>query len=723
MISLKKESASQGRHCSASFPLYPISFLFFLIISFTGILQGQTLTVPSGAWHDLVNGGVVYEVEENTKGTKDGTNSGDTSVSIDLRNWVMPADIGKSDYISHTQGNLGKAELSGASFKYTPYKNQVGPDQFTFMVNPRALFAPDKNVSYVVNINIKNAGEDSLPYLLTPKEDASDTTIGKSPSNPFVFTLDDDTFDVKEIIEIVDPDLDSDEIQNFVQFDHAFFKLERTNLDTSYNSKSFTQGSGIKYAYKLVWKDVTPPDYDRLTWSEEPTSWDDLNITYSDAVNPSKTIHLKVELKQVWEKIEYLSNPILESKITTLEDGEKNMSDFFAIESDHEARTYTVKVTEDDDLALKFPIKVNSPDGQYYQLFYDWKDYTEVPDDENKPELPFNVAFLNQSLNENTPTRFPSTTATFNSTTPGDYLSAAWESEDSGQMVVDFKEDDFCTNDNEPIILDLYAVPGLVGESDPGTRNAITKLATFEIHVEDDLSDPIQFDLDFKDSTNPYRLTVPENQTNSWSFDFSDPDLKISRGKEGALITASLDPNSQKEGIFSLDVVPDQSNGAGTVTLTLEKGLDYEDLKATRNDPGYVFHIFPLKIQDSSNGVSIGTQDNLFIRIEVTDKNDAPYIPQKSPIFDNDVQVVLSSINNSDYDYNVSTYEIDENTEWKFSDNLRDLVRAEDVDAAQNISWSVYNYLRRVPFFAQTEKKMESINLIRAYCQILRILL
>ena len=90
------------------------------------------------------------------------------------------------------------------------------------------------------------------------------------------------------------------------------------------------------------------------------------------------------------------------------------------------------------------------------------------------------------------------------------------------------------------------------------------------------------------------------------------------------MITASLDPNSQKEGIFSLDVVPDQSNGAGTVTLTLEKGLDYEDLKATRNDPGYVFHIFPLKIQDSSNGVSIGTQDNLFIRIEVTDKNDAP---------------------------------------------------------------------------------------------------
>ena len=127
--------------------------------------------------------------------------------------------------------------MSGASFKYTPYKNQVGPDQFTFMVNPRALFAPDKNVSYVVNINIKNAGENSLPYLLTPKEDATDTTIGKSPSNPFVFTLDDDTFDVKEIIEIVDPDLDSDEIQNFVQFEHAFFEHEKTNLDTSYNSE------------------------------------------------------------------------------------------------------------------------------------------------------------------------------------------------------------------------------------------------------------------------------------------------------------------------------------------------------------------------------------------------------------------------------------------------------------------------------------------------------
>ena len=52
-----------------------------------------------------------------------------------------------------------------------------------------------------------------------------------------LFTLDDDTFDVKEIIEIVDPDLDADEIEDFVKFDHAFFKLERTNLDTSYNSK------------------------------------------------------------------------------------------------------------------------------------------------------------------------------------------------------------------------------------------------------------------------------------------------------------------------------------------------------------------------------------------------------------------------------------------------------------------------------------------------------
>ena len=125
------------------FPLYPISFLFFLIISFTGILQVKLLRFPRVARYDLVNGGVVYEVEENTKGTKDGTNSGDTSVSIDLRNWVMPADIGKSDYISHTQGNL-EAELSGASFKYTPYKNQVGPDQFTFMVNPRALLLPIK---------------------------------------------------------------------------------------------------------------------------------------------------------------------------------------------------------------------------------------------------------------------------------------------------------------------------------------------------------------------------------------------------------------------------------------------------------------------------------------------------------------------------------------------------------------------------------------------------
>ena len=55
----------------------------------------------------------------------------------------------------------------------------------------------------------------------------------------------------------------------------------------------------------------------------------------------------------------------------------------------------------------------------------------------------------------------------------------------------------------------------------------------------------------------------------------------------------------------------------------------------------------------------------MFIRIEITDENDDPYI-QRSPIFDNDVQVVLSSVDNL-IDYNVSTYEIDENTEWKFS--------------------------------------------------------
>ena len=57
----------------------------------------------------------------------------------------------------------------------------------------------------------------------------------------------------------------------------------------------------------------------------------------------------------------------------------------------------------------------------------------------------------------------------------------------------------------------------------------------------------------------------------------------------------------------------------------------------------------------------------------------------------------------------MSTYEIDESTEWKFSDNLRDLVRAEDVDAAQNISWSVYSVPKEGTLF-RSDREEDGIN-------------
>ena len=178
------------------------------------------------------------------------------------------------------------------------------------------------------------------------------------------------------------------------EFDHENFILTKGSsgkeytLDDEYSSESYTLGSGSRYTFKLEWKYETPPDYDSLKWSGQPTSWDDLEFRYKDASSSWKSIFAKVELQQVWEEILYLSNPSVDSKISTATEGEQSMTAFFR-DIDDETKTYAIVVTEDDNLTLDLPIEVESPDGEYYQVFYNLDGY----DEDAEGELPFNVIF------------------------------------------------------------------------------------------------------------------------------------------------------------------------------------------------------------------------------------------------------------------------------------------------------------------------------------------
>ena len=338
----------------------------------------------------------------------------------------------------------GEVVVSGNNFIYYPFRNREGLDSFTYLV--RDLVNLDNNYSYTVNIDIQKL-ENDQPILQL----SNDLENGQ-----YIFHLNEGEDTVLEKIQILDPDFSGDQIDLTLD-ENDYFVLEGPSITNSLKN-SYIEQSGLLYTYSLKWKSSPiNPDYERL--SDDERIWSNLSLSFQDQSQtpsfPQNTFKIEVRLNQIWEEIDSEADPLNESVVFS-NNVDANASEFIT-NGLNGALIYNL--TESDDLELKIPIELFSPDSKKYQLYYKCD-----LNDSIYPDFPLEVSFVNKndsgktSLNRNPSA---SATALFNDSDSDSILSKPWNNNDYGDFSIKFVDSDFNSNVNEPIELELWAVPGL----------------------------------------------------------------------------------------------------------------------------------------------------------------------------------------------------------------------------------------------------------------------
>ena len=640
-------------------------------------------------------GGVNFTVPEHQIELADEGMKPDGRATI-VHGYSHPVNGGFSPYTNKTvwvsRPSKGEVVQSGNTFYYYPYRNREGSDSFIYLA--RSTVNPDNNVSYQVNILIEK-GLNDQPVLQLDNDTEGGT---------YLFYLDEEEDTVIEKINILDPDFTDDSVELTIE-DNQYFELvgpaESDSLKQSYVSQS-----GRLYTWDLKWKNGLPPDYEGL--AVEDRSWGPFTLSFNDSSQSIQTFDLEVRLNQIWEEMISEGDPANDS-ILVRNGTEESASELISASANG---VLTYNLVEGDGLELKIPIRLYSPDSEKYQLYYKCD-----LNDSVYPEFPLTVGFYN----ENTPSRsslsLASTqnTETFNNSSFDDVLSAPWDNNDFGYLSVSFIDDNFNSNINEPLEIELWAVPGL---DSIGNRGGNTLVGKFVIKVEDDLNDPVIFKTDnltgFQGSgeseSDRILFEISENQPWSYDFYFDDPDMEFNRGQNGAKPLVSITDAVSFQ--YSLNELQNK------VTLSYIGLPDYESRYQGSNDKNN--HYLSLVIQDAEDGFS-PLKDTLYLKVRVEDANDDPYISEGT-VYPDDVDPITVSRIGGDYDYNISLQSILENQRLDISELLLDQLQVRDEDTEDigdtrvldTITWEVLRFPEKGNLYSGSDDVLlsESSNVV-----------